>query len=141
MLTHAVVLTKEKFQKWFSIFPEIQNPILKDTNCHILLIFNPNSQMMRFIEFDQNEPIMKLVVEIQGGLAASTINQLLKLVTNHVSNTLFSTGFCEKEGNCIWEGFFVRSALKETSLGPLQTDLSHLTSVSKYEILQVHEKG
>ncbi|MFX0202853.1 MAG: hypothetical protein ACFFCW_42655, partial [Candidatus Hodarchaeota archaeon] len=82
---------------------------------------------------------MKLVIETHGGLAASTTNRLLKLISKHISNLLFSTGFCEEEGACYWEGFFLYSTLVEGSLEPLQAALSKVKEISKHEVNYITE--
>ena len=138
LLTNAVLLKGGNFQKQFSFFPEI-NATLSNTDKQILLIYNPKSKLLRFIECEPQEPILKLSVEIQGGLAASTTTQLLKLITNHISNVLYSTGFCEEVGACYWEGFFVRSALKNDSPDQLLEDLSAVTTVSNRKLIQLKE--
>lgn len=95
---------------------------------------------MRFIECDPNETVMKLVIETQGGLAASTTSRLLRLISKHISTLLFSTGFCEEEGTCYWEGFFLYSALADGSLEPLQAALSKFKEISQHEVRHITEK-
>jgi len=141
LLTNAVLLKGEDFQEQFSFFPEINTTLSNVGKNKILLIFNPKSKLMRFIECDHHETILKLSVEIQGDLAASTTTQLLKLITYHISNVLYSTGFCEEVGVCYWEGFFVRSALKKESPDQLLEDLSDVATVSNKKLIQLNEFG
>jgi hypothetical protein len=141
LITNAILLKGEDFQEQFSFFPEVNATLSNIEKTKILLIFNPNTKLMRFIECDHHELILKLSVEIQGGLAASTTTQLLKLITNHISNVLYSTGFCEEGGVCYWEGFFVRSALKKDSPDQLLEDLSAVETVANRNLIQLKEFG
>lgn len=140
MLTQAVLFVGKDIPEIFSFFTELGDSLLKETKNNVLSIFDPKSKIMRFFECDSNETVMKLVIETQGGLAASTTSHLLKLISKHISNLLFSTGFCEEDGACYWEGFFLFSALVEGSLEPLQAALSKVKEISKHEVSHITEK-
>lgn len=140
MLTQAVLLTGKEIPEIFSFIPELGNTLLEETKNNVLSVYDPKSRIMRFIECDPNETVMKLVIETLGGLAASTTSRLLKLISKHISNLLFSTGFCEEEGACYWEGFFLYSALADGSLEPLQAALSKVKEISKHEVNHITEK-
>lgn len=140
LLTQAVLLVGKDIPEMFSFFPELGDTLLKETKNNVLSVYDPKSRIMRFFECDPNETIMKLVIETQGGLGASTTSRLLKLISKHISNLLFSTGFCEEEGACYWEGFFLYSTLADGSLEPLQVALSKVKEISKHEVNQITEK-
>ncbi len=139
MITQVYLLKQEDFHKWFTNFPEFGSKQLKQTTGNVLVVFDPQQKIMRFFDCDPIEIVLHLIIEVPGGLASSL--DLMKLISNHISHLLYSTGLCaEEDTTCYWEGVFLESALKLSNPDILQTKLDAITSISKHEINRVTVK-
>ena len=78
----------------------------KDNSGKVVMIYSTQSDTVHLFSLENGTDwILKIQIEFFPPIRSSNVTKLLEILRERFDRIIFSTGICNYEENCLWEGY------------------------------------
>lgn len=86
----------------------------KDNSGKVVMIYSNQSKTVHFFSLKNGTDwILKIQIEFFPPIRSSNVTKLLEILRERFDRIVFSTGICNYEENCLWEGYATNHILPD----------------------------
>ena len=105
----------------------------KDNSQKIAMIYSHQSKTVHFFSLKNGADwILKIQIEFFPPIRSSNVTKLLDILNNYFNRIVFSTGICNYEDNCLWEGYTTNDVLPD--LEEVKQELATVPELKNFEL-------
>lgn len=105
----------------------------KDNSGKVVMVYSNQSKTVHFFSLKNGtEWILKIQIEFFPPIRSSSVMKLLEILKERFDQIVFSTGICNYEDNCLWEGYTTNHALPD--LDVVKQELSTVPELKNIEL-------
>ena len=105
----------------------------KDNSSKVVMIYSNQSKTVHFFSLENGaEWILKIQIEFFPPIRSSNVTKLLEILRDRFDRIVFSTGICNYEDNCLWEGYATNVVLPD--LEEVKHELATVPELKKFEL-------
>jgi hypothetical protein len=105
----------------------------KDDSQKLAMIYSRQSKTVHFFSLKNGtEWILKVQIEFFPPIRSSNVTKLLEILNNYFDRIVFSTGICNYEDNCLWEGYTTNDVLPD--LEEVKQELATVPELKNFEL-------
>jgi len=135
MLTQLAIadLTKNGIMLPKSFLEDFKEDFNKDDSHKLAMIYSNQSKTVHFVSLKNGiDWILKIQIEFFPPIRSSNVTKLLDILNNYFDRIVFSTGICNYEDNCLWEGYATNDVLPD--LEEVKQDLATVPELKKFDL-------
>ncbi len=97
------------------------------------MIYSHQSKTVHFFALNNGTDwILKIQIEFFPPIQSSNVTKLLEILNNYFDRIVFSTGICNYEDNCLWEGYTTNEVLPD--LEKVKQELATVPELKTFEL-------
>jgi hypothetical protein len=104
----------------------------KDDSNKLAMIYSNQSKTVHFFSLNGSDWILKIQIEFFPPIRSSNVTKLLDILNNYFDRIVFSTGICNYEDNCLWEGYATNDVLPDLEV--VKQELATVPELKKFEL-------
>ncbi|MFX1520361.1 MAG: hypothetical protein ACFFCD_10620 [Promethearchaeota archaeon] len=99
----------------------------------IAMIYSNQSKTVHLFSIENEiDWILKIRIEFFPPIRSSNVTKLLEILKNYFGRIVYSTGICNYEENCLWEGYATNHALPDLEM--VKSELSTVPELKNIEL-------
>jgi hypothetical protein len=104
-----------------------------DSSNKVAMIYSFQSKTVHLFSIENGiDWILKIQIEFFPPIRSSNVTKLLEILRNYFDKIVFSTGICNYEENCLWEGYATNHALPDLEV--VKSELSAVPELKNIEL-------
>ena len=103
-----------------------------DDSNKLAMIYSNQSKTVHFFSLNGSDWILKIQIEFFPPIRSSNVTKLLDILNNYFDRIVFSTGICNYEDNCLWEGYTTNEVLPD--LEEVKQELATVPELKNFDL-------
>ncbi|WP_287586561.1 hypothetical protein [Candidatus Borrarchaeum sp.] len=105
----------------------------KNNSQKVAMVYSNQSKTIHFFSLrNGTDWILKIQIEFFPPIRSSNVTKLLEILKERFDRIVFSTGICNYEDDCLWEGYATNHLLPDLEV--VKQELSEVPELKKIEL-------